>query len=68
METVGWATTAVMAISGGVWILGHTLDQIHALSRKFVKAARSVHQARNEIRQLRHDRESRDKPRQLPED
>jgi hypothetical protein len=49
METVGWAAAAVMFISGAVWVLGHALDQVPVLSRKFVKAVRSVRQVRDEL-------------------
>lgn len=65
METVGWAAATVMFMSGVVWVLGHALDQVPPLSRKFVKAVRSLRQARDEVRRPREAPPT--DPRELPQ-
>lgn len=55
MEHVGWAAAIVGGLSGIVWIVSHTLDQIPRVCRKAGKAVRSVRELRDEIRKSAHD-------------
>ncbi|MFF7076036.1 hypothetical protein [Streptomyces lavendulae] len=46
METVGWAAAAVAGLGGGVFVVGHALDQIPTLSEKAVRAITSLRSLR----------------------